>query len=517
MDDAASPTVRTALRRTALAPEWFALAAVAAWFALVRNGPLINDTAWQLWIGAHLNGGARLYVDILEVNPPLWFWIGAAVERMAAATALPGLAILAGLFALVAAAAVLLIGAILRCPRDRLAYELALVATLALTSSFALGQREQFAFITALPYVALIARRAEGRPLSARLAFAVGLFAAAGFALKHYFALVPLGLEAWLFLRRREFTLHPEWLALLLAASAYLVAMALLTPAYFTNMLPILRIAYGGFGGQPLLLQPAIAVMLLTLLAVRPIRDRLSPASISAGIAAIAFLFAYLLQRKGFDYQAIPALGCTLACLFAAFAGVERRPRAPTALAGAGALLVTLALPSLAGPSRFDGAARAATADLPDGASLLVLTSSGTTAWPLVEQRHFAWPSRHMTLWMLGPVWLARTHGDTSPALERLGRQIVTETAIAIRCDRPRMILVDRRYDALAGRGGVLGYFRRDPAFAEALATGYSAKPDVAYLQVFQPNDLAAVASPRARTSRACDSPPSPLPRRGKQ
>jgi len=514
MDDAGSPTARIVLRRTALAPEWLALAAVAAWFVLVRNGPLINDTAWQLWIGAHLNGGARLYVDILEVNPPLWFWIGAAVQRIADATALPGLALLAGLFALVAAAAVLLMGAILRRPRDRLAYELALVATLALTSSFALGQREQFAFITALPYVALIARRAEGRPLSARLAFAVGLFAAAGFALKHYFALVALGLEAWLFLRRREFRLRPEWLALLLAASAYLVAMALLTPAYFTNMLPILRTAYGGFGGQPLLLQPAIAVMLLTWLAIQPMRDRLRPASISAGVAAIAFLFAYLLQRKGFDYQTIPALGCTLVCLFAAFADVGRRPRALTALAGAAALLIAVALPWIAGPSRFDGAARAATADLPDGASLLVLTSSGTTAWPLVEERHFAWPSRHMTLWMLGPVWLARTHGDALPALEQLGREIVAETATAIRCDRPRMILVDRRYDALVGRGGVLGYFLRDPAFAEALATGYSAKPDIAYLQVFQRNDVAAVAPRRAR-SPGCDSRPSSIAQEG--
>lgn len=514
MDDACSPTLRTP-SRIAFAPEWLALLAVAAWFLLVRNGPLINDSAWQLWIGSHVNAGARLYVDIFEVNPPLWFWIGAGVERVADATGLPGLAVLVGLFALTAAAAVVLIGAILGCRRERLAYELALVATLALTSSFALGQREQFAFITALPYVALIARRAEGRPLPAALAFATGLFAASGFALKHYFVLVPLGLEMWLVMRQRRVSLRPEWLALVLAALAYLVAMVLLTPAYFTTMVPMLRTAYGAFGGAPLLLQPAIAVMLLASLAVWPMRHRLRPASISAGVAAIAFLLAYLLQRKGFAYQAIPALGLALVCLCAAFAGLVRRPRILTALAGAGALLLALALPWISGPSRFDGAARAATAGLPDGASLLVLTSSGTTAWPLVEERHFGWPSRHMTLWMLGPIWLARADGQSSPALERLGLRIVAEAATAIRCDRPAMILVDRRYDALAGPGGVLGYFDRDPAFAEALAAGYSARPDIAYLQVFRRNDGAAAGMSLARAPSGCNSRPSLIPKAG--
>jgi hypothetical protein len=41
------------------------------------------DVAWQLWIGHQLRHGARLYIDIIETNPPLWFWMAMPVDWLA--------------------------------------------------------------------------------------------------------------------------------------------------------------------------------------------------------------------------------------------------------------------------------------------------------------------------------------------------------------------------------------------------------------------------------------------------
>ena len=71
-------------------PAAIGLAGLLLWAAVFWTGPLVNDVAWQLWIGRAMNGGASLYGDILEVNPPLWFWIGAGIERLGSATGLAG-------------------------------------------------------------------------------------------------------------------------------------------------------------------------------------------------------------------------------------------------------------------------------------------------------------------------------------------------------------------------------------------------------------------------------------------
>ncbi len=66
------------------------------------------------------------------------------------------------------------------------------------------GQREQLVLIATLPYAALIAARRAGRQVAPALALVIGAAAALGFALKHYFLIVPLLLELWLVLASGE-------------------------------------------------------------------------------------------------------------------------------------------------------------------------------------------------------------------------------------------------------------------------------------------------------------------------
>src|SRR5437899_1240369 len=65
-------------------PLALALIVTAAVTALRVTGTVDSDVAWQLWIAGRLHAGANLYTDIIETNPPLWFWMAVPVERAAA-------------------------------------------------------------------------------------------------------------------------------------------------------------------------------------------------------------------------------------------------------------------------------------------------------------------------------------------------------------------------------------------------------------------------------------------------
>ena len=51
-------------------------------FAAVRS-PLRDDVAWLLYVAGQWLGGQRLYVDLIEVNPPLIVWISALPAAVA--------------------------------------------------------------------------------------------------------------------------------------------------------------------------------------------------------------------------------------------------------------------------------------------------------------------------------------------------------------------------------------------------------------------------------------------------
>ena len=75
-------------------PLWLALALAALLTAFRLTGTVDSDVAWQLWIAGRIHAGAHLYRDIIEVNPPLWFWMASPVERAASILDLPIVSVL---------------------------------------------------------------------------------------------------------------------------------------------------------------------------------------------------------------------------------------------------------------------------------------------------------------------------------------------------------------------------------------------------------------------------------------
>ena len=68
--------------------------------ALRLTGSIDSDVASQLWIAQRIHEGARLYRDIVEVNPPLWFWMALPIDRLATLIHWPPASVLIGAFGL---------------------------------------------------------------------------------------------------------------------------------------------------------------------------------------------------------------------------------------------------------------------------------------------------------------------------------------------------------------------------------------------------------------------------------
>jgi ABC-type glycerol-3-phosphate transport system substrate-binding protein len=64
-------------------PDVLALLLLAVLTVFRVQGTVDQDTSWQLWVADRLHHGARLYSDIMETNPPLWFWMALPVDSLA--------------------------------------------------------------------------------------------------------------------------------------------------------------------------------------------------------------------------------------------------------------------------------------------------------------------------------------------------------------------------------------------------------------------------------------------------
>jgi hypothetical protein len=466
---------------TSIYPEVVAAIVTILLTAAFAQTTLSPDVAWQIWIAHHLRMGARLYVDILEVNPPLWFWMGVPVDWLAERLGVlpePLMVIATGFASLssVAATGRLLV----YIPAERRGVLLVYAALILMFMPLSdMGQREQLVAIGALPYIALIARRvqarnSEDREISVFLALAVGTGAALGFALKHYFLLVPLALEGWLLFEqgRAWRPLRPETVGVVMVGLLYAAAMALYSRDYFTTMLPLVDLAYGAMQARDwsAMFQPPqwIWLAILPLALSRPrLLGRAAPFTTALLIASLSFAASWLIQFKGWPYHAIPTSACVALALAALLA--ERWPSvsAIVRVTAPTILILPLAYAIHLGPYRnvLAPQTRPLLTGLMRGDSVAFVTTQAAYSWPLMNERGFRYPSRYYTFWML-----------QRGAPDALKSRIAAETARDFRCIPPRRLIFD---------GDMWQVFSRNPDFADLL-THYRPIRKAGNLEVFE-------------------------------
>ncbi|WP_245417614.1 hypothetical protein [Aminobacter sp. AP02] len=461
-------------------PELLVLLGILVAYLLLNDIAVSHDVTWQMWIARQLLGGATLYRDILELNPPLWFWMALPVESMAQKFGIPSVqAMIAAVF-LLATIALALLSALLaeRTARERgLLLVAAFVATIIVPlPDFA--QREHLALICALPYVALIARRADSLPTNWKIAAAAALIAGAGLALKHYFVLVPMVLEIWLLLKqRRNWTpLRAELIVLSSIGALYAVAVVVFAPDFLGTMVPMVNLAYAGYETTFVdqFARPYLALWALCAFALWKQRSEATSLTVAAALAALAFSLAYFAQQKGWRYHSIPA---TSLALFAT-ATLWHRLRwksttLPAGVAMAAAVFVPIYASLVHGPHQnlVEKEVNDLLSDSKPGKTVVMLTANPSSIWPMVEDAGLKWPSRHFTFWMVHTIFAYQNeHGQLSSELERLAQDVRQQTVEDFTCNPPEMILVDDfRYSRSPGFD-IVDFFSENAEFRQLFA-----------------------------------------------
>jgi hypothetical protein len=445
-------------------------------------GTVDSDVSWQLWIARQLNHGAQLYRDIVEPNPPLWFWMAQPIDRLSALTRVRSdhlLIVAVGCCAAFSLAATdrLLVD----LPRKQRAMLLAYAALVLVAMPWLqFGQREQIALIGAIPYAALIAARSKGRQVPSGLAIAIGVGAGLGFALKHYFLLVPIFLELWLIVgaRRKWRPLRPETIAMAALGSLYAAAFAIWARDFFSAQLPLLLLAYGVTGAERFidLFQPAVlaALAMFALLVSHPRALRSEPLGFAAAmtVAGVGFGAAYFIQAKGWSYHALAFAGCA-AIAFAT--ALTARPLPKLVALAAPALLVlpfSIAAQQARRESPTAAEVRHSIADLHAGQSVGFIATDPAFAWDVSLQRGFRNPLRYNGFWMMRAVTRNEAAAEPDPRLVALGRKVVNDAVSDFECTPPKRIIVARPTAAAAASGDfdILAFFLRDPQFAGLLS-----------------------------------------------
>jgi hypothetical protein len=489
---------------------WRALAALPALaFAAVIAAPPINhDVGAILSFAERWAGGAELYRDILDVNPPLIFvlfrapvWLGAQTG-LGAIAALQALLLVLCLLSFLAAAR---LAAPLAAGPAEAALRAPLLALLTVAAGYDAGQREHLALLAALPYLALAARRAEGPPVAARHAIPIAAIAALGLALKPHLLLLALPIEALLWRARGRaafrdpvpWTMAAVWLG-------YLAAIGLFFPAYLRDVLPIVRELYldlGVYDVWSVLLSPALGAAMLLLAVAAPLGWRGGALARALWLAAAGAFLAAWLQHKGWTYHAMPVLvlGLGAAALGAARAldallDPPRARRAAPAFAAIACCAAALFFARGEAPWRqlhfaTEPAGRLAgrLEHSPEGARMLVLGEHIHPVFPALNYAEVQPVLRTMTLWPLQGAY-ARCEGKEG-GVRPVSRMSEAEfflfrtVAEDIARDPPEIVLVAREHGiADCGRPfDLLGYFARHPLFAEAWARYVEVRPTPEY------------------------------------
>ena len=503
-----------AARWTALPKRPWVLAVILSGIAILGLAaefvaPADPDNAFLLYAAGRVLDGAKLYVDIVEINPPLIIAFNFPPILIARLTGVSellvfriGVACLLGLSILASQVG---LRAILSNGDSRLRpYLTVLIAfVLFLLPGEVFSEREHLMLALVLPYLFVTIARQMDRPIPTLHAHVTGALAGFGFALKPQFVVLWLLLELWQAAKRRAWPkLRPEngWVAVVLAV--YALAVVGLTPEYldvvgrlggpylaFLRNSPIMTLVFGEGARLPV----------VALLAYVALRKRCPRPSLITGlaVAVLGLLIVGTIQGKGWSYHFYPASATSLLLLGLMVATV-RRPLTSLAPRVYGVvsygLLAAILLGSVTmsawkvldpkGPKVEPYPGFWELADLVRGRAedqpVLVLSYNMRSAWPLVSYAGAESSLRFPSLWLLWVLYadqlqqpepLAYRPAGTEPPVERYFKAAVLSD---MEQGKPRLLVIlgsARDAPENAGRRlDYLAYFSREPRFARQLA-----------------------------------------------
>ena len=447
---------------------WLVLALLFAASLWLRHAVAANtDVSWLLTAAEKVMAGGRLYVDVIETNPPVAVLAYMPALWLAKAPGVPAEIVVDGLVFAAIFGSLGLVSRILKPSsvlNDLPGWPLAWLgfAVLAILPAQTFGQREHIAVVALLPMLAVIARRMQREAPPLWAVVVAGSGAALALSFKPQFA-IGLGcavVAASAYTRHWRLLVMPENLVTAAFAALYLAGTVMLYPEFFTVILPLLRDVYVpvGLPLSEMIDRPAMSLWAIAMLAAWLLgRSPLGAPLVVLSSSSAGFAVVYLLQRKGWPYHSYPMLA--LALLGLGMALMTYVPNGQSGRVWRAAATLLLAAVFAKSMLWFDVAFDArplqvAVAKLGPHPSVLAVSGEPGIGHPLVRMLGGKWVSRQQGLWVATYAEYLRRNGPLSPEREAaLDAHAARERAMLIEDIRrtpPSVVLVDD----LTGRGG---------------------------------------------------------------
>jgi len=300
---------------------WYCLTGMVFLSAIVYQANMLinHDVAWYIYAAGRMLNGAELYKDIIEVNPPLNFFITAIPVYFAKVVHLPATAVYKTFIFIIAILSSLVCGSfsakILKGSpstlRHLFLFLIAFIFTVLPMRDF--GQREHVFLMLCMPYFISTIAFALGEKSSIKTSLLIGIFAVVGFLLKPFYLIIWLILETFLVVDKKNVRIlyhRYENIVIILVSSIYFTTLSAFWPRYITLTKIALRVYHAYSVPIYIILSYRISLFLLMLLCILFFRLQNKHHAkkifvIFLTIAVTSFFIA-LFQRKGWPYHFYP-------------------------------------------------------------------------------------------------------------------------------------------------------------------------------------------------------------------
>ncbi len=491
-------------------PYLIALAGICALsFLMIIPAILSEDTYWLLYLGQQMVNGVTPYVDFFEVNPPLIIWLNIPPAWLAQVADLPLVGTFKAYMYALIALSLWLSAQLIRISKTPLgpAVFVALAYALMVMPGTHFGQREHIMLVLALPYLFVVAARAEGIAPPLWQVVVATVLAALGFCIKPYFVLIPAAAEIYLLLKIKGATfkrVEPYLMGTI--GGAYLASIIVGTPEYLTGVVTYARVVYqAGFGtsaaNMVLVSVPIVFSLYIGAMLVASVKKKFSDIPSSYMILILAMLAAFaglLLQAKGWPNHSYPARALLVLVTIGGLAALlqMKGTRLTTQILAASLLFpiafnAGLPLWFVKYESHHSEYFGKLADRYPEADSAFIMSAYLYDGFPFILDKNLKWGSRFPSLWLTPGVQQKKAAGDTSALLTEIETFSHRALAEDLARYKPKLVFVDNESEKK--HFGKIQYdyvkdFSTNPAFAREWSHYELVKADGSY-QLYRRKD----------------------------
>lgn len=478
-----------------LAHPSFRFVAIASLFLVsvyVRfHAELVSDAAWYLYVADGLLHGKSLYVDFMEVNPPLGMWLTVPIQWIANELHLAPIPVLISIYFMLTAICLALCNRYLKrheafTGNFRTWFIIGLAAILLFMPTRDFAEREHLLLLWFLPWVFLRALKNSDTGVSIGERVLIGVMAGIAISIKPQAIFAPFCVELFLWWRNRHLTqvIAVENIAAITVAAIYGLAIVFFTPAFLHEMVHLGVKAYIPYNGESTFAVIYMGMWATVLLGfgflIRQSVVSHKGDDLFVGIllaAAAGFLLSYFIQAKGFFYQSMPTnvfgmAACMAGTIWLLQSGVNR-------LLPILAAMIAAAFLATEKQSYFDfdyAFWPTIQSEAPNAKSIFIASTRIDLAFPLVVKHDLEWASRSPTQWLVPYLVANSKQGEI--VQDAIAAKSLDWTVSDIANMKPDIIFVDSAKNQIDEPGGPFDYLKfwaRDPRF-ESIWQNYQLK-----------------------------------------